>query len=123
MQLSDVDPVRSARFDDPSLVSAAGLVPVLALTQRALLGELTGEHLTVPGDAGCAAGAKVSALVAGMVAGTDSIDDMGLLRHGPGRRSFSCCGTRAAHGPRRRLLRQLSDLCGPHSPRALTHAT
>jgi hypothetical protein len=77
-----VDPVRSARFDDPSLVSAAGLVPVLALAHRASLGELAREHLTVPGGAGCAAGAKVSALVAGMLAGADSIDDMDLLRHG-----------------------------------------
>jgi hypothetical protein len=82
VQLSHVDPVRSARFDDPSLVSAAGLVPVLALAHRASLGELAREHLTVPGGAGCAAGAKVSALVAGMLAGADSIDDMDLLRHG-----------------------------------------
>jgi hypothetical protein len=36
----------------------------------------------VPGDRGANAGGKVSALVAGMVAGADSIDDMGLLRHG-----------------------------------------
>jgi DDE family transposase len=88
VQLSHVDPVRSARFDDASLVSAAGLVPVLALAQRAGLVELAGQHLTVPGGAGCAAGAKVSALVAGMVAGADSIDDMGLLRHGAMGRLF-----------------------------------
>jgi Transposase DDE domain group 1 len=88
VQLSHVDPVRSARFDDPSLVSAAGLVPALALAQRAGLIELAGEHLTVPGGAGCAAGAKVSALVAGMLAGADSLDDMGLLRHGAMGRLF-----------------------------------
>ena len=93
MQLSHVDPVRSARFDDPSLVSRVGLVPVLALAQRAGLGELAGGHLTVPGGAGCAAGAKVSALVAGMVAGADSIDDMDLLRHGAMSRLFA--GVRA----------------------------
>ncbi len=79
MQLSHAHPVRSACFDDPSLVSAGGLVPALALAQRAGLIELAGEHLTV---AGCAAGAKVAALVAGMVAGAGSIDDMDLLRHG-----------------------------------------
>ena len=56
MQLSHVDPVRFARFDDPSLVSAAGLVPTVALAHRAALGELAADHLTVPGGAGCAAG-------------------------------------------------------------------
>src|SRR6266496_3784650 len=82
MQLSHVAPVRRAVFDDPSLVSSAGLVPVLGLAHRAGLGELAGGHLTVAGGAGSAAGLKVSALVAGMVAGADSIDDMDLLRHG-----------------------------------------
>jgi hypothetical protein len=85
--------VGSARFDDPGLVSAAGLVPVLALGQRAGLGELAGTHLSVPGGPGCAAGAKVSALVAGMVAGADSIEDMDLLRHGAMNRLFA--GVRA----------------------------
>ena len=93
MQLSHVDPVRFAWFDDPSLVSAAGLVPTVALAQRAALGELAADHLTVPGGAGCAAGAKVSGLVAGMVAGADSINDMDLLRHGAMGRLFS--GVRA----------------------------
>jgi len=91
MQLSHVDPVRFARFDDPNLVSAAGLVPTLALAHRAALGELAAHHLTVPGGAGCAAGAKVSG--AGMVAGADSINDMDLLRHGAMGRLFS--GVRA----------------------------
>jgi hypothetical protein len=36
----------------------------------------------VPSDEGANAGQKVASLVAGMVAGADSIDDMGLLRHG-----------------------------------------
>jgi hypothetical protein len=75
-------PVRSAVFDDPSLVSSAGLVPALRLAQRAGLGELANRHLSVPGGAGVAAGAKVGCLVAGMLAGADSIDDMDLLRHG-----------------------------------------
>ena len=93
VQLSHVDPVRAARFDDAALVSSAGLVPVLALAQRAGLGDLAREHLTVPGGAGCAAGLKVSALVAGMAAGGDSIDDMDLLRHGAMGRLFT--GVRA----------------------------
>ncbi len=82
MQLSHVAPVRCAVFDDPNLVSAAGLVPVLGLAQRVGLGELAGKHVTVAGGPGSAAGLKVAALVAGMVAGADSIDDMDLLRHG-----------------------------------------
>jgi hypothetical protein len=93
MQLSHAGPVRSAIFDDPTLVSTAGLVPALALAQRAGLGELARRHLSVPGGAGTAAGAKVSALVAGMVAGADSIADMGLLRHGGMDRLFE--GVRA----------------------------
>ena len=68
-------------------------MPVLGLAQRAGLGELAREHLSVPGGPGCAAGAKVSALVAGMVAGADSIDDMDLLRHGAMSRLFA--GVRA----------------------------
>jgi hypothetical protein len=38
----------SAAFDDPNLVSAAGLVPVLALAERAGLADLADEHLSVP---------------------------------------------------------------------------
>jgi Transposase DDE domain group 1 len=93
MQLSHAVPVRSARFDDPSLVSFAGLVPVVALAERAGLSALAGAHLSVPGAAGVAAGSKVSALVAGMVAGADSISDMDLLRHGGMGRLFD--GVRA----------------------------
>lgn len=93
MQLSHVAPVRRAVFDDPNLVSYGGLVPVIGLAQRAGLGELAGERLTVASGAGHAAGLKVSALVAGMVAGADSIDDMDLLRHGAMSRLFA--GVRA----------------------------
>jgi Transposase DDE domain group 1 len=82
MQLSHTRPVASARFDDPNLVSCAGLVPIAALAQHCGLRSLADEHLTVPTDKGAHAGAKVSALVAGMVAGADSIEDMRLLRHG-----------------------------------------
>jgi hypothetical protein len=82
MQLSHSRPVSSAVFDDPNLVSCAGLVPMIALAQQCDLPALADEHLSVPTDKGAHAGAKVSALVAGMVAGADSIEDMRLLRHG-----------------------------------------
>lgn len=79
----------SARFDEPSLVSAGGLVPVLALADRVGLRRLVDERLSVPVDCGSHAGAKVAALVAGMVAGADSIEDMNVLRHGGMSRLFS----------------------------------
>src|SRR3954463_6116426 len=82
MQLSHNRPVAAARFDDPNLVSCAGLVPMAALAGRSGLAGLADEHLSVPTDQGATAGAKGSCLVAGMVGGADSIDDMALLRHG-----------------------------------------
>lgn len=89
MQLSHTRRVVSATFDDPNLVSAAGLVPVLRLAESAGLSELARKHLSVPGDKGANAGLKVTSLVAGMVAGADSIDDMAMLRHGAMGRIFN----------------------------------
>ena len=71
-----------ASFDDPNLVSHAGLVPVMALADRAGLADLAAEHVRPGGDCGVNAHLKVPCLVAGMAAGADSIDDMDLLRHG-----------------------------------------
>jgi hypothetical protein len=82
VQLSHTRAATSAVFDDPNLVSAAGLVPVLALAESVGLRSLADERLSVPTDKGANAGLKVASLVAGMVAGADSIDDMALLRHG-----------------------------------------
>ncbi len=89
MQLSHAFPLRSAVFDDPTLVSHAGLAPAVALAGRAGLAELSDQFLTVPGGAGHAAGAKVTAVVAGMVAGADSIADLDVLRHGGMPRLFT----------------------------------
>ena len=71
-----------ASFDDPNLVSQAGLVPVMALAQRAGLGDLVAEHVTPDRECGVNAHLKVPCLAAGMAAGADSIDDMDLFRHG-----------------------------------------
>ena len=47
MRLSH-DPLKtSARFDDPNLVSRAGLVPVMGLAERAGLFALAREHVSV----------------------------------------------------------------------------
>ena len=76
-------------FDDPNLVSSAGLVPMLRLAERAGLRVLADQHLSVPTDKGANPGLKVASLVAGMVAGADSIDDLALLRHGGMGRLFA----------------------------------
>src|SRR5690349_22917878 len=71
-----------ASFDNPNLVSRAGLVPVMALAQHAGLAGLVEEHVRPGGPCGVNAHLKIPCLVAGMAAGADSIDDMDLLRHG-----------------------------------------
>jgi Transposase DDE domain group 1 len=82
MQLSHRLSASAAAFDEPSLVSSAGLALALALAERAGLRWLADERLTVPTDRGAHAGLKVASLVAGMVAGAGCIDDTRLLRHG-----------------------------------------
>jgi hypothetical protein len=77
------------QFDDPNLVSCAGLVPVMALADRCGLTRLLTERLTIAAKGGANAAAKVLAVVAGMVAGADSIDDLDLLRHGGMARLFA----------------------------------
>ena len=94
MKLSHSVQAMRVAFDDPNLVSSAGLVPVMALAESAGLRDLADQHLSVPTDKGANAGLKVASLVAGMVAGADSIDDMALLRHGGMGRLFS-----AAYAP------------------------
>lgn len=82
MQVFHTPSTVSSAFDDPNLVSAAGLVPAMRLVAETGLGSLVEEHVGLPGYFGANAGAKTTALVAGMVAGADCIDDMGILRHG-----------------------------------------
>jgi len=83
----------TATFDDPNLVSCAGLAPVLQLAERAGLQQLVGEHVQLGVSGGVNAHLKIPCLVAGMIAGADSIDDMALLRHGAMKRLFT--GVRA----------------------------
>jgi hypothetical protein len=49
-----------ASFDDPNLVSQAGLVPVMALAERAGLGELVAAHVRPGGACGVNAAAAAS---------------------------------------------------------------
>ena len=80
-------------FDDPNLVSCAGLAPVVALGERAGLSVLVSSHLMLQGKTGVNADLKVSALVGAMVAGANSIAGTDLLRHGGMGRLFE--GVRA----------------------------
>ncbi|HET7396918.1 MAG TPA: IS1380 family transposase, partial [Intrasporangium sp.] len=89
MKLSHTLTRTSAVFDDPNLVSSAGLVPVMALSDAAGLRTLTDERLTVATDKGANAGLKVASIIGGMLAGADSIDDMAVLRHGGMGKVFS----------------------------------
>jgi hypothetical protein len=89
MQVSHTARAVSASFDDPNLVSAAGLVPAMVLAGKTGLAALVDRWLRLPGYHGANAGLKVTALVAGMLAGADSIDDMALLRHGGMRKLFT----------------------------------
>jgi hypothetical protein len=88
MQLCHTPATLSAAFDEPNLIASAGLVPAVALADRIGLRDLVDEWVTVPGSTGCA-GAKVMSLVAGMLAGADSIEDMDLSRHGGMGKVFS----------------------------------
>ena len=83
----------TAVFDDPNLVSCGGLAPVVALAERAGLHGLVADRVRINTPGGVNAALKVPALIAGMVAGADSIDDMDLLRHGGMDRLFT--GVRA----------------------------
>jgi hypothetical protein len=75
-----------AVFDETNLVSCAGLVPVLELAEQAGLSQLLDAHVRFGCErvkAGAAnSTAKLTAVVAGMAAGADSIDDLNVIRSG-----------------------------------------
>ena len=80
-----------AVFDDPNLIADAGLVPVVALAEQVGLPGLVAEHVRISdadNSAGANPAAKVMSLLAGMVAGADSIADVDRLRHAGNGRVF-----------------------------------
>jgi DDE family transposase len=84
--------VGSAVFDEPNLVSAAGLVPVLELAEQTGLSELIGEHVDLPSTR-VKSGAvnpvgKLTSIIGGMMCGADCIDDVNVLRAGGTPRVF-----------------------------------
>jgi hypothetical protein len=80
--------VHHAEFDEENLIAHAGAVPVMDLAKKAGLAALADEFLTVPTDKGSNAGAKTMAMVAGIVMGADSFDDMETLRAGATGKAF-----------------------------------
>ena len=82
-------PVVGASFDDPNLVSCAGLVPVMRLAQAAGLHAAVTDRVRLPGDTGANPAGKVATIVAGMLAGADSMDDLDVARHGGMRSLFT----------------------------------
>ena len=82
----------AAVFDDANLITSAGLVPVMGLAEQAGLSDLLDELVRfgcerVRSGAANATG-KLTAVVAGMAAGADSIDDLDVVRSGGMRRVF-----------------------------------
>jgi hypothetical protein len=107
----------SVRFDDESLVSSAGIVPVMRLAEGIGLGELIEDRVDLGIPVGANSDAKALSIVAGMVIGADSIDDLDVIRHGAMPRLFdrlrapSTCGSWLrgfTHGH----VRQLTSVAG-----------
>jgi hypothetical protein len=86
VQVSHRFAAESAVFDEDSLVSLAGLVPVMRLAEQTGLGQLLSEKVRIieprikSGSANPTP--KLTTLIAGMCAGADSIDDIDVLRSG-----------------------------------------
>jgi hypothetical protein len=73
-------------FDDPNLVSCAGLVPAMALAEQTSLSELIVERVSLASrrvaSAAVNPAGKLTSIIAGMVGGADSIDDLDVIRSG-----------------------------------------
>src|SRR5579864_6637887 len=96
MQSTHAPAAVSAAFDDPTLVAYGGLEPLVRLAERCGLPDLLAERVHLPASrdgVGAFPAAKVMALIGGMAAGADSIDDLDRLRHGAMDRLFA--GVRA----------------------------
>ena len=86
MQASHAWRSGSAVFDDENLVSYAGLVPLLELAAQTGLPRLLDEHVRFTSERVKSGAAnptpKLMAIIAGMAAGADSIDDLDVIRSG-----------------------------------------
>jgi hypothetical protein len=84
----------AAVFDETNVVSFAGLAPLLALAERAGLSTLIAERVrfdpaaTKVKSAGTNPVGKLTSIIAGMAAGADCIDDLGVVRSGGAKQLF-----------------------------------
>jgi hypothetical protein len=91
-------------FDDPNLVSFAGLAPVLALAERAGLSELIDAKVRIDPtgtkvvSAGVNPAGKLTTIIAGMLTGADSIDDLDAVRSGGMKQLFAAVYAAATVG-------------------------
>ncbi len=76
----------AAVFDEENLVSAAGLVPVLALAEQTHLPDLLDQQVRLDSERIVSAAAnpvgKALSIIGGMLTGADSIDDLQVIRSG-----------------------------------------
>src|SRR5256886_17058769 len=89
MRLRHDSPVVRASFDDPNLVSCAGLEPVMRLAESCDLPGIVAEKVHLPTSIGSNPAGEISASVAGMPAGADSFDDRDGIRPGGGEAHFA----------------------------------
>jgi len=80
MKASHACSIVSQSFDEPNLVSHGGLLTAAVLIERIGLWPLIAGALTVPGPTGVNSAAKTATVLAGMLTGADSIDDLDVLR-------------------------------------------
>ncbi len=110
-------------FDEVNLVSFAGLVPVMGLAERAGLSELIAGKVSLSStrvkSAACNPAGKLSAIIAGMAAGADCIDDLDVIRSGGMPRVFGEVYAAATLGQHLREftgghVSQLASAAGAH---------
>ena len=132
VKLPDAWSRAAAVFDEAHLVSFAGLVPVLALAERAGLSQLISERVRIaPGtmkvrSAGVNPAGKVTSVIAGMAAGADCIDDLEMIRCGGMRQLFGGVYASATLGQFLREFthghtRQLASVARAHLINLVTH--
>ena len=82
----------TAVFDDENLVSCAGLVPVMELAEQTGLSDLMDEHVVFRSERIRSGAAnptpKLTSVIAGLLTGADSIDDLNMIRAGGMKRLF-----------------------------------
>jgi hypothetical protein len=71
-----------ATFDDEHVIAYGGLLPAMRLAERCGLADVVGDAVAIGDRDGVNAPVKVPGIVAGMLAGADSVDDLDVLRHG-----------------------------------------